>query len=760
MRASQASGTRKLTNLRKYVVAAVGLAALVFLALGASQGAEAYWSAQATVTSSAKVASLSDSCSNVTSVVNASFEQPAITQGYVWLPNGQVPGWSSTDPVGIEVWQSGFNGVAAPVGNQFVELNANTSGTLSQSIVSTSGQILQWSLLHRGRAGVDTMQLLIGSSASTLQPIRTISDGTAAWGRYSGAYVVPAGQTTTYLAFRAISTATGDLSVGNFMDDVSFGSGPCLTAASTVSNITNPGSSLYHPGDVVQYSTRVSNIGSALSYTSAVTAPLPSTMAFKPGSLKIDGTTETDAGGDDQAEYTAGSSGNGTVTARLGDAASASAGGTIAQGTGTTVSFQAVVTGAVGTVIHYLPNATYTNGLAPLWALSPAASADVPITLTAGVDVGLTAATPSPSTLTAGVTAPSTWSFATTNNSTAAANNVVVHLSAPAGYVSTTPPAITGGSACTTTSSTTADCTIGGLAAGATKTITLAGYAAGGTTPGSLAISATVTSTSGDPTPANNTATGTATVVADTTAPSTVTGVVASATTESQTTLTWAAATDNVGVTAYDIYRGSVFITTVTNATTFTNTLLNPSTAYVYTVKARDAAGNTSAAFSTPLAVTSSGTFTSGTYYRIASSGTTFCITTGATPPLAASTLILATCDATTPYQKWGFFTVLNKIFTTTPNYFIAPDVASSILSWDVTGTGKRAKADIATAVGMTQQWNPVAESGGTFHFINVATSTCLTLPGTAVANLQLEQTPCTTSPSPAQSFTLAGVTP
>ncbi len=112
------------------------------------------------------------------------------------------------------------------------------------------------------------MQVLIGSSYSTLEPIRTISDGTSAWGRYSGAYVVPAGQTTTELAFRAISTATGDLTVGNFMDDVSFGSGPCLTSAATVSNLTNPGSTAYHVGDVVQYSTTVSNIGSALSYKS------------------------------------------------------------------------------------------------------------------------------------------------------------------------------------------------------------------------------------------------------------------------------------------------------------------------------------------------------------------------------------------------------------------------------------------------------------------------------------------------------------
>ena len=310
---------------------AVGLAVVAFLLTGAATSAWAFWGAQASVSSSTKVASLASACTNVTSVQNASFEQPVITVPWTWIPNGGVPGWVSTDPVGIEIWQSGFNGVVAPVGNQFVELNANIAGTLSQSIATTPGQILQWSLLHRARVGTDTMQVLIGSSDSTLVPIRTISDTTAAWGRYSGAYVVPAGQTTTELAFRAISTGSGDLSVGNFMDDVSFGSGPCLTAASTVSNITNPGSSAFHIGDVIQYSTTTSNIGSSLSYQSTLSASLPAGVAFKPGSLSIDGVAKSDAAGDDQAQYSPGPGGTGTVSAQLGSAATASVGGTIAQ---------------------------------------------------------------------------------------------------------------------------------------------------------------------------------------------------------------------------------------------------------------------------------------------------------------------------------------------------------------------------------------------------------------------------------------------
>ncbi|WP_033820504.1 glycoside hydrolase family 18 chitinase [Kitasatospora sp. MBT63] len=59
--------------------------------------------------------------------------------------------------------------------------------------------------------------------------------------------------------------------------------------------------------------------------------------------------------------------------------------------------------------------------------------------------------------------------------------------------------------------------------------------------------------------------------------------------------LSWAAATDNVGVTAYDVYSGGAVAKTVTG-TTATVDGLAPDTPYTFTVKARDAAGNTSPA--------------------------------------------------------------------------------------------------------------------------------------------------------------------
>ena len=81
---------------------------------------------------------------------------------------------------------------------------------------------------------------------------------------------------------------------------------------------------------------------------------------------------------------------------------------------------------------------------------------------------------------------------------------------------------------------------------------------------------------------------------ADTTPPSVPTRLAASAVSSSQIDLSWAASSDNVGVSGYRVYRGGTQIATTT-ATFYTNTGLSPSTTYSYAVAAFDAAGNLSA---------------------------------------------------------------------------------------------------------------------------------------------------------------------
>jgi mannan endo-1,4-beta-mannosidase len=88
----------------------------------------------------------------------------------------------------------------------------------------------------------------------------------------------------------------------------------------------------------------------------------------------------------------------------------------------------------------------------------------------------------------------------------------------------------------------------------------------------------------------------------DTQAPTTPGTPAASGVTSTSATLTWAASTDNVGVTGYEVFRapgasGGSFASVGTSAgTTFTNSGLTAATTYRYQVRARDAAGNVSAA--------------------------------------------------------------------------------------------------------------------------------------------------------------------
>jgi glucose/arabinose dehydrogenase/PKD repeat protein len=63
--------------------------------------------------------------------------------------------------------------------------------------------------------------------------------------------------------------------------------------------------------------------------------------------------------------------------------------------------------------------------------------------------------------------------------------------------------------------------------------------------------------------------------------------------------LSWTAATDNVGVTHYEVYRNAELLATVGNVTTYTDTTATAETAFDYTVKALDLESNRSGASNT-----------------------------------------------------------------------------------------------------------------------------------------------------------------
>ncbi|MDR3642147.1 MAG: fibronectin type III domain-containing protein [Candidatus Doudnabacteria bacterium] len=93
--------------------------------------------------------------------------------------------------------------------------------------------------------------------------------------------------------------------------------------------------------------------------------------------------------------------------------------------------------------------------------------------------------------------------------------------------------------------------------------------------------------------------------VADTQPPTIPTNLSATAVSSSAINLSWTASTDNVGVTAYTIYRGGTQVgTSATNS--YSDTGLTASTQYTYTVDAVDGAGNHSSQSASSQATTQS----------------------------------------------------------------------------------------------------------------------------------------------------------
>jgi hypothetical protein len=90
---------------------------------------------------------------------------------------------------------------------------------------------------------------------------------------------------------------------------------------------------------------------------------------------------------------------------------------------------------------------------------------------------------------------------------------------------------------------------------------------------------------------------------ADTTPPSAPGGLQATASAPDQVDLAWTAASDDVGVTGYDLYRDGSLLQQLGAVTSAADPTAQPGTTYSYTVRARDAAGNVSAA-SDPATVT------------------------------------------------------------------------------------------------------------------------------------------------------------
>jgi hypothetical protein len=155
-------------------------------------------------------------------LVNAGFEAPVVgsCEGGVFchFPAVDVPAWkTSSSEQSIEIWNDGHRDVPAPEGAQFVELNSVTRDTLWQDVQLDPGSLMYWSLQHRGRNGVENLELLIGPPDATVVQAEIV-DGQDDWYQHSGLYRVGPGETITRVALASRFGSTE----GNLVDAIYF----------------------------------------------------------------------------------------------------------------------------------------------------------------------------------------------------------------------------------------------------------------------------------------------------------------------------------------------------------------------------------------------------------------------------------------------------------------------------------------------------------------------------------------------------------
>jgi chitodextrinase len=219
----------------------------------------------------------------------------------------------------------------------------------------------------------------------------------------------------------------------------------------------------------------------------------------------------------------------------------------------------------------------------------------------------------------------------------------------------------------------------------------------------------------------------------DSQAPTAPTSLIASGTTSSSTNLTWNASTDNVGVTGYNVYRGTTLVTTVTGRT-YTATGLTASTAYSFSVKARDAAGNVSASSNVVNITTIAGTglpFNSGDVFTLtAKHSDKYMSVNGASQANGGNIDQWAKSVPVQTNQQFKFVFVSDVYYQLQAmNSSKCVDIAgvsldngANIQQWDCSG-------------GANQLWKFVKQTDGTYIIVSKSSGKALDVAGVSIDN-------------------------
>ncbi len=303
---------------------------------------------------------------------------PVDYAAYGTNPNAYLIELQVVDPTGNSGVPYTFATTQAD-GNQYAELNCLFPGRLYQVVSTTPSSRVYWQFAHRaiGNSSTkyDQMNFYLRPSGSPTtapsgsQLIQTANNNGTQWYYYRGAYTVPAGQTSTEFDFAAVSSWTGNVQNGNFLDDVAFQTGSKLIAKKSITTLQS-GSTTAWRGQVVTVTVNITNWGESDASRCVFRDILSDGLDFVSGSVTIDG-------------YQAGSlatfnSTTDELRVNFGDGATAGTSNTnggvtwgsrntiginLAYGEGMThtISYQARVTGPVGMVVKNQASVTYND---------------------------------------------------------------------------------------------------------------------------------------------------------------------------------------------------------------------------------------------------------------------------------------------------------------------------------------------------------------------------------------------------------------
>jgi len=174
-------------------------------------------------------------------IENGSFETPDIdtvigergstSATWQFYNSEDVDGFSGSN---VEIWNSGFLGVEAWEGGQFMELNShgNSVGafTVYQSFDTVIGQSYEFSFAYRARRNNnEAFNVNLGGSNSSLLDTTFSDHETGFWSTFTSFFTAEEEQTT--LRFTAITPTSR--TVGNFIDCASIKSVPEIDASSS-----------------------------------------------------------------------------------------------------------------------------------------------------------------------------------------------------------------------------------------------------------------------------------------------------------------------------------------------------------------------------------------------------------------------------------------------------------------------------------------------------------------------------------------------